>query len=178
MNIYLLERWKYFSNLFSPHGEDELIWVYCKINIMCNAWRKAIVIYLCALFCFVGFHIARLTLWFISDSFSVFQTLSLPGTQELLTFNPMWTPLPEDELSSRLFALCLPCVRCSVVSSWRNPPVCVRAPVGIQHAGRQTERQHEGGGGGSAAVRHTAESAGGRLRIWSGTLSGSLHPLR
>lgn len=59
------------------------------------------------------------------------------------------------------------------MSSRRDSPMCVWGPVWIHHAGRQTERQHEGGGGGPAAVRHTAESAGGRIWIWSGGLLDS-----
>ncbi|KAM8903420.1 ankyrin repeat domain-containing protein 13B isoform 2-T2 [Spinachia spinachia] len=61
-----------------------------------------------------------------------------------------------------------------VVSGRRHPPVCVRAPAGVLDARRQAERQREGRGGGPAAVRHPAESAGGRLRVRSGDhLGGS-----
>ena len=101
--------------------------------------------------------------------------------QNKKTSSPPWdihnnTPHPITAPSLSLsLSLCISpdaCVCCfppSVVPCRGDPPVCVRPPGWLQHAGGEAERQHaRGGGRGPAAVRHPAEPAGGGHRVRPG----------
>lgn len=136
---WVIVLWKHAQ----PGGSEYLATIKCRRN-----WPMQLVF-------------IRISLFSLSRRSSVFPLL-------FFSFSPVRSPTLLGNTPSRLLPFTLSPVCCSVVPSRRDSPVCVWGPAWIHHARRQAERQHEGGGGGPAAVRHTAESAGGRLRIWSG----------